>query len=330
MSTLIITNGEAAVGLVRAAELCDAAFAWNDVLHEGPVPLTPDLASLSTLRADYFAGLGDIQAKTVHERFAARDRAFLEHRRYDRVSLWFEQDLYDQLQVIQILDEMSGRNGRGHGLFLLQAPSHIGAQKPDDLAGLCELQEEVSLDQRAIARAAWTAYRQPQPGAWAGFIDADTGALPHLKAAIARSVQDLPAPGTGLSRTEAQILLAVSKGADAPHIVFRVVQQLEQAAFMGDLSFWRWIDGLAFAPVPLIKGVREGGIAAARNREEVRAYLMATLSVSDAGRAVLAGKADFTALNPIDRWLGGTHLTKGNLWRWDEATGTLIAPRGKG
>lgn len=330
MSTLIITNGEAAAGLLQVSETCDFAFAWNDVLHEGPVPLTPDLASLSTLRADYFAGLGDIQAETVHERFAARDRAFLDHRRFERVSLWFEQDLYDQLQLIQILDEMSGPNGRRDGLFLVQAPCHIGSQKPEELAGLRALEEEVSLDQRALARATWTAYRQPQPGAWAGFSDADTGALPHLKAAIARSVQDLPAPGTGLSRTEAQILLAVSKGADAPHIVFRVVQQLEEVAFMGDLSFWRWIDGLALAPMPLIEGVREGGIAAARNREDVRAYLTASLSVSSAGRAVLAGKADFTALNPIDRWLGGTHLTRDNLWRWDETSATLIAPRGKG
>ena len=327
MSELIITNGEAAVGLLRAAGMCDAAFAWNDVLHEGPVPLTSDLLSLSKIRADYFAGLGDIQADVVHDRFAARDRAFVRHRNFDRVALWFEQDLYDQLQLIQLLDEMSGPRGRGEGLFLMQAPSHIGARSADTIASLRELEEEVTLDQRALARAAWAAYRQPQPRAWAGLLEAGTGALPHLRAAIARSVQDLPQPGTGLSRTQAQILLAVSKGADAPHILFRVVQQLEQAVFMGDLSFWRWIDGLAFAPVPLIAGVREGGIAAARHREEVHAYLMAKLSVSDAGRAVLAGKADFTALNPIDRWLGGTHLTKDNMWRWDEAAGTLIAPR---
>lgn len=327
MSELIITNGEAAVGVLRAAGMCDAAFAWNDVLHDGPVPLTGDLASLSKIRAEYFASLGDIQAKTVHERFAARDRAFLAHRRFDRVSLWFEQDLYDQLQLLQILDEMSGPQGRGDGLFVIQAPSPIGARTADELSSLRGLGEEVSLDQRALARAAWIAYRQQQPTAWAALLDADTGALPHLRAAIARSIQDLPAPGTGLARTEAQILLAVSKGADAPHILFRVVQQLEQVAFMGDLSFWRWIDGLAFAPVPLIRGVREGGIAAARSREEVRAYLTATLSVSDAGRAVLAGKADFAAVNPIDRWLGGTHLTKDNLWRWDDGARALIPPR---
>jgi hypothetical protein len=327
VSELIITNGEAAVGLLHEARICDVAFAWNDVLHDGPVPMTDDLASLSKIRADYFAGLGDIQADKVRERFAKRDEAFLLHRRFDRVSLWFEQDLYDQLQLIQILDEMSKPHGRDEGLFVMQSPYHIGAYTPETVGCLREVEQEVTIDQRAIARAAWIAYRQPQPGAWAALLEAGLDALPHLKPAIARSLQDLPMPGTGLSRTEAEILLSVSKGADAPHILFRVVQQLEQAAFMGDQSFWRWLDGLAFAPVPMISGVRQGGIAAARTREELRAYLTASLSVTDAGRAVLAGKADFTALNPIDRWLGGTHLTKGNVWRWDHRQGVLIPPR---
>lgn len=327
MSELIITNGQAAVDLLRAAKIGNAAFAWNDVLHEGPVPLSNDLSALSNVRADYFAGLGDIDASVVHKRFHDRDRAFFRHREFDRVALWFEQDLYDQLQLIQLLDEMSGPQGRGDGLFIMQSKAHIGAQAAEAIPGLRELEQEASLDQRVLARAAWTAYRQPQPQLWAALFDADLSALPHLKAAIVRSIQDLPAPGTGLSRTEAQILLSVSKGADAPHILFRVVQQLEQAAFMGDLSFWRWLDGLAFAPHPLIAGVRDGGIAAAQTREEVHAYLTAPLNITGAGRAVLYGKADYVALNPIDRWLGGTHLTNDNLWRWDEANGVVIAPK---
>ena len=326
MSELIITNGQIAVDLLRAAQIGDAAFAWNDVLHEGPVPLTEDLVGLSNIRIEYFTSLGDIEAEVVRRRFEERDRWFLTHREHERVSLWFEHDLYDQLQIIQVLDEMSGAEGREAGLFLMQAPSHIGAHKPETIGELRALEHAVTLEERALARAAWTAYRQPQPRAWAALLDADTGALPFLKPAIRRSVQDLPAPGTGLSRTQAQILLSVSKGADAPHILFRVVQQLEEAAFMGDLSFWRWIDGLAFAPAPLIAGVREGGIAAARTPDDIHAYLTAKLSVAEAGRAVLAGEADFAALNPVDRWLGGTHVANDNLWRWDDASGTLVAP----
>ena len=36
-----------------------------------------------------------------------------------------------------------------------------------------------------------------------------------------------------------------------------------------------------------------------------------------AGENVLRGAVDDTTVNDPDRWLGGVHLTKENLWRWD-------------
>ena len=42
------------------------------------------------------------------------------------------------------------------------------------------------------------------------------------------------------------------------------------------------------------------------------------VSVTDTGRAVLAGHLDRIAVCGIDRWLGGVHLHSGGvLWRWD-------------
>ncbi len=32
---------------------------------------------------------------------------------------------------------------------------------------------------------------------------------------------------------------------------------------------------------------------------------------------ILERRADFIALNGIDRWIGGVHLTRGNVWRYD-------------
>ena len=41
------------------------------------------------------------------------------------------------------------------------------------------------------------------------------------------------------------------------------------------------------------------------------------LKLTDAGHAVLEGRADQVTLNGIDRWIGGVHLTPANLWRFD-------------
>jgi hypothetical protein len=49
--------------------------------------------------------------------------------------------------------------------------------------------------------------------------------------------------------------------------------------------------------------------------------------LTDAGRAVLEGAEDAVELLGIDRWLGGTHLEPGNVWRWDAEAGRVVPPR---
>ncbi len=42
--------------------------------------------------------------------FRARDAIFRRHGEFKTVVLWFEHDLYDQLQLLQILDFLAGEN----------------------------------------------------------------------------------------------------------------------------------------------------------------------------------------------------------------------------
>jgi len=49
-----------------------------------------------------------------------------------------------------------------------------------------------------------------------------------------------------------------------------------------------------------------------------------TVRLTDTGRAVLDGRADWIRLNGIDRWLGGVHLHGADAqWRWDAEAGRL-------
>jgi hypothetical protein len=50
-----------------------------------------------------------------------------------------------------------------------------------------------------------------------------------------------------------------------------------------------------------------------------RVTLSDTVTLTDIGRAVVAGKQDRIAMCGIDRWLGGVHLHGGtDVWRWDD------------
>jgi hypothetical protein len=41
------------------------------------------------------------------------------------------------------------------------------------------------------------------------------------------------------------------------------------------------------------------------------------LSLTETGRALLAGEISWLHINPVDRWIGGVHLTPENLWCYD-------------
>ena len=106
---LHITDGSVASGLIEAAGIDGEKLAWDDVLHEGPVPAGHALAELSAVRADFIARAGWGERAAVEAKFAARDsrlRALAPA--VGEIVLWFEADLYDQVQLIQVLDLLAG------------------------------------------------------------------------------------------------------------------------------------------------------------------------------------------------------------------------------
>ena len=101
---LHVTNGDSAAGKLRAAGIPGAILPWRDVLHDGPVPAGLTLKQLSERRAAYLGERGVAPADELLAGFRSRDARLEDCRTEDEVVLWFEHDLYDQLQLIQLLD----------------------------------------------------------------------------------------------------------------------------------------------------------------------------------------------------------------------------------
>jgi hypothetical protein len=51
-----------------------------------------------------------------------------------------------------------------------------------------------------------------------------------------------------------------------------------------------------------------------------------SLQLTANGERSLHAEADRVELLGIDRWVGGTHVTPENAWRWDPAALTLVRP----
>lgn len=299
---LHITNGTA-VSLDKTG-LPGTVIYWNDVLHEGPVPAGMSLDELSRLRERFLATYYDLPPSDVS--FAARDAAIHAAREQDEVVLWFEHDLYDQLQLLQILDCFASAIARPAKLSLINIDRYLGALTPVELEPLFESRQPVSEDQLKMAAAAWKAFRAPEPTALDPLLRASRTALPFLPGALRRHLEQFPALQNGISRTERQILELLDSGLHKFGELFRADREREERIFMGDTTFRCHLRGLAKPRRALIS-------------ESDGCY-----DLTDFGRAVLNAGEDHVKVNGINRWLGGVHLREGPIWRWDATHSRLV------
>src|SRR6185312_3873168 len=80
-----------------------AVLPWQDVLHEGPVPDLPR-PQLLRARAAFLSQCGWGSRRAILASLERRDRQLVDALTGSvQVVLWFEHDLYDQLQLLDAL-----------------------------------------------------------------------------------------------------------------------------------------------------------------------------------------------------------------------------------
>ena len=162
--TLIVTNGDIAAARLAEAAPDASVLPWRDMLHDGPVPADLPLRILSGLRARWLAQEVDLERAEVEATFLARDLRFALVEPGSEVILCLEHDLYDQLQLIQLLAELAPRAGR-YTVTLAQADDHLGSQEPASLAALLARRRPASDTALAAGTALWAAFRATTPEA---------------------------------------------------------------------------------------------------------------------------------------------------------------------
>ena len=179
----------------------------------------------------------------------------------------------------------------------------------------------------AAATSAWAALRAPEPTALAEWATRDTPALPFLAPALRRLLEELPAPGDGLSGTERRALEAVAAGAHSPPAAFVAAQRLEEAPFLGDSWFYRALSALGQGTTRLLETDDGTPLPPPPPLSDSQRFARLPLRLTATGELTLSGEADRVELLAIDRWVGGTHITPDNTWRWDATELKLVRPR---
>jgi redox-sensitive transcriptional activator SoxR len=330
-SLLHITNGESAGNTLRQTALGGAVLPWQDVLHEGPVPALSRRELLRT-RARFLADCGWGREQALLSSLERRDRQLLDALRDNlQVVLWFEHDVHDQLQLLDVLALVHTVEAAPELIVVGSFPGKpsfagLGELTANELETLWPSRQRATPALRQSAASAWAALQAPEPTTLAEWATRDSAQLPFLAPALLRLLEELPARTDGLSGTERRALQAVAAGARTPPAAFVAAQRIEEAAFIGDTWFYRALVTLGQDANRLVETVDGAPLPSPPPLGDSQPFARLQLRLTATGERTLRGEADRVELLGIDRWIGGTHITPANTWRWDAAERKLVRP----
>ncbi len=274
--TLHVTDGESVANTLRRTSLGGAVLAWQDALHEGPIACVP-APEFRELRAGFLAECGWGSARAIAEEMRRRDE-LLAHAltAAHPVVLWFEHDLYDQLQLLQILAAIPVDTAGS--VELIQSEEHLGPLDAPELEALWPSRVPVTPATIELGHRAWRAVCSTEIET---VLAEDTRAVPRLAPALRRLLEER-AP---LGRTDRQLLEALADGPATPPELLAANQAREEAVFLGDT--WCFLHLHELAERGFVEPVAGGPLPLPPPRSDRPAFAAVRLRLTPAGRALV-------------------------------------------
>ncbi|PMR74482.1 DUF1835 domain-containing protein [Billgrantia endophytica] len=305
MVTLHIRCGSDIEHTLRTAGFQGDFLEFSDPYCVGPLCDLPS-EELMRLRARFLADVSGMAERDALARLRKGYAALNDLERYERVVLWFEHDSYDQLILAYLLHRLRANPPRAR-IELVAVESipgverfiGIGQLSPDLLAWLWRQRRPVETPLLELGTRAWEALTADHSPPLETLIATGTPALPMMGRALARHLQELPAPDTGLGLTERLTLDIVRDHGPLPvgKAFSYLMREYEPLPYLGDLMFWWLLQPLISAPQPALE-----------ISDTQREWPHRRLAITELGRAILKGQRSWLDITTNERWVGGIRV----------------------
>lgn len=325
---LHIHNGDSSAGTARAAQIPGDHIAWREALVCGPAPSGLTEGEFIQVRARHLADAYSVPFEKCHAELRAMHDALASFREHGEVVLWFEHDLFCQVQLIYLLNWFASKELGETRLSLIcidefpgiEGFHGLGQLNQDQLASLWPRREMVTAEQLELGVKAWQAYSSNDARSLISLRRANLSALPFLRIAVERHLERFPSTHNGLGSVENSSLALIAAGRHKFSSLFPAFARREPDYGFGDAQLYRAINRLAAAPSPLLSETNGHNWPM-----DFAGIFLSSFDLTERGTAAMVGQEDFVRQNGIDLWLGGIHLKgKEAAWRWDEEHRELL------
>jgi uncharacterized protein DUF1835 len=311
-----IAHGLSAPGSLRQALNLspDSILANQDVLSCGP--LLP-FRSLEEWRMQREAYWGDIYQGEISFNESERDLPTNSSIVCEAESLllWIAKGLAEQLLLCWTMQFLRVLNIEPQRLKVIQFERYsdcdmeiwgLGSLNPTELRAH-PTPQQLTTDALKELDETWSAVTAAEPTGLLALLSKPSRSLPYLRSSLRSILGRFPNRDTGLNYWEMELLKNVSdRGPRAIRVIAYTLSTVIED-LVGDAWLFDRLSRLADSslPHPLLNFT--GNPASMRECD---------FTLTDAGRSVLAGRANHVTLNGINDWVGGVHLdsASGNIW----------------
>ena len=271
MSSLLhITNGDFFTQRLATLGLKGDVITWREMLCEGKTLTTVGSETFWKTRFDFLHKNYKVSKSTFIEYTLKEYRSLCNHKKQDKIVLWFEYDLFCQINMLAVISWLkehrkdaeislicSGKQDGTDRLYSLGELSH--EQLIDAYANRCTL----SQDDIEYADYIWQLYCSDNPIRLEHISDFDNYQFKYLSQAVKTHLKRFPTIKNGLNDMENKMLnIAIAKKPKTKKEFLNAILKNQEFYGFGDIQYQRAISRLkplfsSFNPVRISKKGKE-------------------------------------------------------------------------
>ena len=267
MSSLLhITNGDIFTEKLKSLKLKGDIITWREMLCEGKTLTSVGSESFWKTRFEFLNKNYKVSKSWFIEKTLKEYRSLCNHKQQDEIVLWFDYDLFCQINMIAVLSWLKTHRRYAHISIVctgdtdgLSKMSHLSDLDNEQLAKQYENKIALTQDDIEYADYVWQLYCSDNPIRLENLSDFSEFQFDHLSGAIKSHLHRFPSIKNGLNEMENSILTLArdKKAANRETFLANILHNQNLLGF-GDTQYQRAIGRLkplfsSFKPVRLSK-----------------------------------------------------------------------------